>query len=88
MECAAEEAKSRIKEAYERAVGARRKPVSEDVLYLAARARSDESEPRRGRVAAAAGADGGETALLAMQVPLKTRPSRERGAVLRRNGRH
>ncbi len=85
VECATDEAESRIKEAYARAVGTPAEAAFEDVLYHAARARSDEFGAfTAADVAAAAPAAGSEPPLLAMQYPLQKLTEPERGAILRR----
>jgi Cdc6-like AAA superfamily ATPase len=74
VERAAEEAESRIKDAYARAVGTPAQAAFEDVLYRAARARSDE-------FGAFTAADVGVPEL---QAPLQHLTEPARGAILRR----
>ncbi|MGH7090821.1 MAG: AAA family ATPase, partial [Stellaceae bacterium] len=82
---AAEEADQRIKEIYALAVGMPIEKAFEDVLYLAARARSDEFGSFTVADLSAAGpAPEGDGSLLALQYPLKKLTEPERGAVLRR----
>ncbi len=85
VERAAEEAETRIKEAYGLAVGMPAESAFEDVLFHAARARSDEFGIFTAADVAAAGPPGdGEGSLLALQYPLKKLTEPERGSVLRR----
>src|SRR5229473_41829 len=87
---AAEEAELRIKEAYDLAIGPHDNASFRDVLFYAARCRSDEfGSFTAADVAAMAGratGEGPETAasLLALQYPLKKLTEPERGTVLRR----
>jgi len=87
---AAEEAELRIKEAYDLAIGPHGNPSFRDVLFYAARGRSDEfGSFTAADVAAVAGRATGEgpeaaASLLALQYPLKKLTEPERGAVLRR----
>ena len=85
IERAAEEAESRIKEAYALAVGMPAESAFQDVLFNAARAHSDEFGTFAASDVAAAGPQGdGENSLLALQIPLKKLTEPERGSVLRR----
>ena len=87
---AAEEAELRIKEAYDLAIGPQGSASFRDVLFYAARCRSDEFGSFTATdVAAVAGRATGEgpeaaASLLALQYPLKKLTEPERGAVLRR----
>ena len=87
---AAEEAELRIKEAYDLAIGPHDNASFRDVLFYAARCKSDEfgtfSATDVAAVAGRATGDGPEAAasLLALQYPLKKLTEPERGAVLRR----
>jgi Cdc6-like AAA superfamily ATPase len=85
IERAAEEAESRIKDAYGLAIGMPTESAFEDVLFHAARAHSDEFGTFTAADVSAAGpAAEGESSLLALQYPLKKLAEPERGAVLRR----
>jgi hypothetical protein len=85
VERAAEEAEVRIREAYGQAVGTPVESAFQDVLYHAARARSDEfGSFTAADVAAAGPPTDGEGSLLALQYPLKKLTEPERGSVLRR----
>ncbi len=85
IERAAEEAETRIKEAYGLAVGTPAESAFQDVLFHAARAHSDEFGTFTAADVAAAGPPGeGEGSLLALQYPLKKLTEPERGGVLRR----
>src|SRR5579883_1722338 len=87
---AAEEAETRVKEAYDLAVGPHENASFRDVLYYAARARSDEFGFFSAADVATAAARPGEgeqqtaQSLLALQYPLKKLTEPERGAMLRR----
>jgi Cdc6-like AAA superfamily ATPase len=87
---AAEEAELRVKEAYDLAVGPHENASFRDVLFYAARCKSDEfgsfSASDVAAVAGRATGDGPEAAasLLALQYPLKKLTEPERGSVLRR----
>ncbi len=87
---AAEEAELRIKEAYDLAIGPHDNASFRDVLFYAARCRSDEfGSFSAADVAAVAGRATGEgpeaaASLLALQYPLKKLTEPERGTVLRR----
>src|SRR5216684_3601293 len=87
---AAEEAELRIKEAYDLAIGPHDNASFRDVLFYAARCRSDEfGSFTAADVAAMAGRATGEgpeaaASLLALQYPLKKLTEPERGTVLRR----
>ncbi|HJT07833.1 MAG TPA: ATP-binding protein, partial [Stellaceae bacterium] len=87
---AAEEAELRIKEAYDLAIGPHDNASFRDVLFYAARCKSDEFGTfSASDVAAVAGRTVGEgpeaaASLLALQYPLKKLTEPERGAVLRR----
>jgi Cdc6-like AAA superfamily ATPase len=87
----AEEAELRIKEAYDLAIGPHDNASFRDVLFYAARCRSDEfgtfSASDVAAVAGRAVGEGPEAAasLLALQYPLKKLTEPERGAVLRRS---
>jgi Cdc6-like AAA superfamily ATPase len=86
----ADEAELRIKEAYDLAIGPHDNASFRDVLFYAARCRSDEFGSFTATdVAAVAGRATGEgpeaaASLLALQYPLKKLTEPERGAVLRR----
>lgn len=85
VERAAEEAESRIKEAYNLAVGSHEQTSFHDVLFLAARCRTDEFGTFTAADVAAAGRHGTEEmSLLSLQYPLKKLTDPERGMVLRR----
>ncbi len=82
-----EEADARVKEAYDLAIGPHENASFRDVLFYAARCRSDEygTFSAADVAAAAVGRDGQEgLSLLALQYPLKKLTEPERGAVLRR----
>jgi Cdc6-like AAA superfamily ATPase len=87
---AAEEAELRVKEAYDLAIGPHDNTSFRDVLFYAARCRSDEfgtfSATDVAAIAGRATGEGPEAAasLLALQYPLKKLTEPERGAVLRR----
>ena len=83
---AAEEAETRTREAYDRAVGPHENASFRDVLFYAARCRTDEfGNFTAADVAAAAAPSHPEgLSLLALQYPLKKLTEPERGAVLRR----
>jgi Cdc6-like AAA superfamily ATPase len=87
---AAEEAELRIKESYDLAIGPHDNASFRDVLFYAARCKSDEfgtfSASDVAAVAGRATGEGPEAAasLLALQYPLKKLTEPERGAVLRR----
>ncbi len=89
---AGEEAEPRIKEAYALAVGVQENASFRDVLFYAARCRTDEFGTfSAADVAAAAGgrplqdaAEPSGSSLLALQYPLKKLTEPERGSVLRR----
>jgi Cdc6-like AAA superfamily ATPase len=87
---AAEEAELRIKESYDLAIGPHDNASFRDVLFYAARCKSDEfgtfSASDVAAVAGRATGDGPDAAasLLALQYPLKKLTEPERGAVLRR----
>ena len=85
VERIAEEAEARIKESYGQAVGTPVESVFQDVLFLAARARSDEFGGFTAADVAAAGPPPGEGegSLLTLQYPLKKLTEPERGSVLR-----
>lgn len=85
VERIAEEAESRIKDAYGQAVGTPVESVFQEVLFHAARARSDEFGSFTAADVAAAGPPHaeGEGSLLALQYPLKKLTELERGSVLR-----
>jgi Cdc6-like AAA superfamily ATPase len=82
----AEEAEPRLKEAYDLAIGPHENASFRDVLFYAARCRTDEfgTFSAADVAAAAAGADSAGTSLLALQYPLKKLTEPERGAMLRR----
>lgn len=86
VQCAAEEAETRVKESYNLAIGPHESTSFRDVLFYAARCRSDEFGTFSATdVAAAAAGPGSEgLSLLALQYPLKKLTEPERGAVLRR----
>src|SRR6185437_12527841 len=86
VQCAAEEAETRVKEAYNLAIGPHESASFRDVLFYAARCRSDEfgTFSATDVVAAAAGPGSEGLSLLALQYPLKKLTEPERGAVLRR----
>ncbi len=85
VERAAEEAESRIKEAYSQAVGTPVETAFQDLIYHAARAHSDEFGSFTAADVAAAGAPAeGDGSLLALQMPLMKLTEAERGSVLRR----
>ena len=86
---AAEEAEPRLKEAYDLAIGPHESASFRDVLFHAARCRTDEFGTfSAADVVAAArpepGAEAAGTSLLALQYPLKKLTEPERGAMLRR----
>lgn len=82
---AAEEAESRIKEAYGLALGSHDNTSFQDALFHAARCRTDEFGTFTAADVAAAGRTGeAEIPLLSLQYPLKKLTEPERGAVLRR----
>jgi hypothetical protein len=82
---AAEEAESRIKEAYNLAIGNQDNTSFQDVLFYAARSRTDEFGTFTAADVAAAGrTEQEEIPLLSLQYPLKKLTEAERGAVLRR----
>jgi hypothetical protein len=82
----AEEAEPRLKDAYDLAIGPHENASFRDVLFHAARCRTDEFGVFSAAdvAAAAAGADSAGVSLLALQYPLKKLTEPERGAVLRR----
>jgi hypothetical protein len=82
----AEEAETRIKEAYDLAIGPQENVSFRDALFFAARSRSDEfgTFTAADVMAAAAHANNEALSLLALQYPLKKLTEPERGAVLRR----
>jgi len=82
----AEEAEPRLKDAYDLAIGPHENASFRDVLFHAARCRTDEFGifSAADVAAAAAGADSAGASLLALQYPLKKLTEPERGAVLRR----
>jgi Cdc6-like AAA superfamily ATPase len=82
----AEEAEPRLKDAYDLAIGPHENASFRDVLFHAARCRTDEFGVFSAAdvAAAAAGADSAGVSLLALQYPLKKLTESERGAVLRR----
>jgi len=82
----AEEAEPRLKEAYDLAIGPHENASFRDVLFHAARCRTDEfgTFSAADVAAAAAGGDSAGTSLLALQYPLKKLTEPERGAMLRR----
>jgi nucleoside-triphosphatase THEP1 len=82
----AEEAEPRLKEAYDLAIGPHENASFRDVLFYAARCRTDEFGTFSAADVAAAAASTGEAgmSLLALQYPLKKLTEPERGAVLRR----
>jgi Cdc6-like AAA superfamily ATPase len=88
VERAAEEAEPRVKEAYDLAVGPQENASFRDVLFHAARCRTDEfgmfsaADVVAAAAPAQAGVDG--QSLLALQYPLKKLTEPERGAMLRR----
>jgi Cdc6-like AAA superfamily ATPase len=86
VERAAEEAEARLKQAYDLAVGPHENASFRDVLFYAARCRTDEfGSFTAADVAAAANELGQEgLSLLALQYPLKKLTEPSRGAVLRR----
>ncbi len=86
LQRAEEETDSRIKEAYNLAVGNPESPSFRDVLFYAARCRTDEfgSFTVADVAAAAERRDAEEPSLLALQYPLKKLTEPERGAMLRR----
>lgn len=85
IERTADEAELRIREDYGLAVGTPVESAFQDVLYHAARARSDEFGTFTAADVAAAGPPvDGEGSLLALQYPLKKLTEPERGSVLRR----
>ena len=86
VERSAEEAESRVKEAYDLAIGPHENASFRDVLFYAARCRTDEfGSFTAADVAAAAGEASAEPlSLLALQYPLKKLTEPERGAMLRR----
>jgi Cdc6-like AAA superfamily ATPase len=82
---AAEEAESRVKEAYNLAIGSQDNTSFQDVLFYAARSRTDEFGTFTAADVAAAGrTEQEEIPLLSLQYPLKKLTEPERGAVLRR----
>ena len=85
VERIAEEAEARIKEAYGQAVGTPVESAFQDVLFHAARARSDEFGSFTAADIAAAGPPPGEGegSLLALQYSVKKLTDPERGSVLR-----
>ncbi len=86
VERCAEEAEARVKEAYDLAVGPHETASFRDVLFHAARCRTDEfGSFTAADVLAASAATGPEgPSLLALQYPLKKLTEPERGALLRR----
>jgi Cdc6-like AAA superfamily ATPase len=86
VERSAEEAEARIKEAYDLAIGPHETASFRDVLFYAARCRTDEFGCfSAAEVAAAAAQTHPEgLSLLALQYPLKKLTEPERGALLRR----
>jgi Cdc6-like AAA superfamily ATPase len=83
----AEEAEPRAKEAYDLAIGPHENASFRDVLFYAARCRTDEFGTFSAAdvaAAAASGVDATGMSLLALQYPLKKLTEPERGAVLRR----
>jgi Cdc6-like AAA superfamily ATPase len=86
IERVAEEAEPRLKEAYDLAIGPHENASFRDVLFHAARCRTDEFGTFTAADVAAAAASTGVAAmsLLALQYPLKKLTEPERGAVLRR----
>ncbi|MGO8918424.1 MAG: AAA family ATPase [Stellaceae bacterium] len=86
VERSAEEAETRVKEAYDLAVGPHETASFRDVLYYAARCRTDEFGcfTAADVVAAAAQTNPEGLSLLALQYPLKKLTEPERGALLRR----
>jgi len=87
VERSADEAETSAKEAYDRAVGPHEHASFRDVLFYAARARSDEFGAFTAAEVAAAAAQLNPEAmsLLALQYPLKKLTEPERGALLRRS---
>lgn len=86
VERSAEEAEGRIKDAYDLAIGPHETASFRDVLFHAARCRTDEfgSFTAADVVAAAALTNPEGLSLLALQYPLKKLTEPERGALLRR----
>ena len=86
VERSAEEAEARVKEIYDLAVGPHENASFRDVLFYAARCRSDEygTFAATDVAAAAAQANPESLSLLALQYPLKKLTEPERGAILRR----
>ena len=86
VERSAEEAETRIKEAYDLAIGPHETASFRDVLFYAARCRCDEFGCFTAAEVAAAAAEVNPEALslLALQYPLKKLTEPERGALLRR----
>jgi Cdc6-like AAA superfamily ATPase len=86
VERSAEEAETRVKEAYDLAIGPHETASFRDVLYYAARCRTDEFGCFSAAevVAAAAQTNPEGLSLLALQYPLKKLTEPERGALLRR----
>ncbi|HZB93822.1 MAG TPA: ATP-binding protein, partial [Stellaceae bacterium] len=85
-ERSAEEAEMRVKEAYDLAIGPHENASFRDVLFYAARCRSDEfgTFSASDVAAAAAQTNAAELPLLALQYPLKKLTEPERGTMLRR----
>jgi Cdc6-like AAA superfamily ATPase len=86
VERSAEEAEARVKEAYDRGIGPHENASFRDVLFHAARCKTDEFGcfTATDVAAAATQANAGELSLLALQYPLKKLTEPERGALLRR----
>jgi Cdc6-like AAA superfamily ATPase len=86
VERAAEEAEARLKQAYDLAVGPHENASFRDVLFYAARCRTDEFGSFTAADVAAAANELGQEGLtmLALQYPLKKLTEPARGAVLRR----
>jgi Cdc6-like AAA superfamily ATPase len=86
VERAAEEAEARLKQAYDLAVGPHENASFRDVLFYAARCRTDEFGGFTAADVAAAANELGQEGLtmLALQYPLKKLTEPTRGAVLRR----
>ncbi|HUC66437.1 MAG TPA: ATP-binding protein [Stellaceae bacterium] len=86
VERSAEEAEARVKEAYDLAVGPHENASFRDVLFYAARCRTDEfgSFTAPDVAAAAAQTNPEALSLLALQYPLKKLTEPERGSMLRR----
>jgi len=86
VERAAEEAEVRVTQAYDLAIGPHENASFRDVLFYAARCRTDEFGSFTAADVAAAASDLGQegSSLLALQYPLKKLTEPSRGAVLRR----